>query len=257
MQASNLRSEAGEDNAISGPSIYSSEPPEPLGFKQRINTGIASLREAMTFMINDARIRLLLLTFIANTIGASSLAILLQSVSRRYGWTIAQAGVLLSIRSAVNIVLFILVMPAVTWILTSRIHLSPRSTDVWLVKVGTVFVPLGFLMMAISPGIGLTVVGLIINTFGAGNSFIIRSLMTSIVEPESVARLYTSIAIFETFGTVISGPLMAALFKQGLELGGQWLGMPYFVAAIATSMSMALVWQVPLSPRSSVENNIE
>lgn len=43
--------------------------------------------------------------------------------------------------------------------------------------------------------------------------------------------LFNCVALLEMAGSLISGPLMAELFKAGLSLGGVWVGLPFFFGA--------------------------
>ena len=76
----------------------------------------------------------------------------------------------------------------------------------------------------------LMTIGLGIFALGSGYSFLVRSLLASVVESEHIAMLYTVISICETIGMLVAGPLLAVSFRTGMDWGGDWLGLPYIAA---------------------------
>jgi predicted membrane channel-forming protein YqfA (hemolysin III family) len=52
------------------------------------------------------------------------------------------------------------------------------------------------------------------------------------VEPTNLTSLYTAIAIMDTIGGIIAGPLLALTFNAGLKLGGQWIGLPFLIVSV-------------------------
>jgi hypothetical protein len=81
-------------------------------------------------------------------------------------------------------------------------------------------------------------------TFGTGFSAAIRSVVTLMVAPEHVPRLYTSIALSDTAGGLVAGPFLSLTFHFGLRLGGAWLGLPFLVSAGLLAMVGVLVFSV-------------
>lgn len=58
-----------------------------------------------------------------------------------------------------------------------------------------------------------------------------RSLASLLVKPEALGTTYAAIAVITSLGMMVAGPLVAATFKRGLLLGGDWLGLPFLMAA--------------------------
>lgn len=209
---------------------------------------LLALWNTLLFAIHDRNILISLLTFLFNAISVSSINLLLQYISVRYAWTIAQAGFLMSLRAGVNIILFILVLPLMTrWLLLGRYHFSSMRKDLWLARGSNILLPTGFIVLALSPNVGSAVTGIIILTLGTGFPSLMRSLVTSMVDPHYIARLYGLITIFEMVGYMLSGPMLAVLFKHGLELGGFAVGLPFFAAGGIASFSALLVWTISIT----------
>lgn len=206
-------------------------------FSKRLNQNLRRSQEALhkTWQswdfILSSRLLLLLPTFFIFTIGSRQANFLLLYASKRYGISLAQAGFLLSIFSAVNVVLLLLVLPATSTFMLVKLGFSSNRKDLWLARLSIILATAGCLIIAFSPNVSSIVVGLIIYTLSAGLLSLVRSLITTFVEPNHVARLYSIISIVQTTGVVAAGPTLAGLFKVGFALGGEWAGLPFMVAA--------------------------
>ncbi|KAG7414554.1 MFS efflux pump atnC [Fusarium oxysporum f. sp. rapae] len=91
---------------------------------------------------------------------------LFQYVSKRYGWTLAQAGFLISLRAGVNIALFTVILPFIaTYALVSW---SATSRDLWIGKASIILLILGNLIIFLSETSVGMIIGLVISTLGSG-----------------------------------------------------------------------------------------
>lgn len=56
-----------------------------------------------------------------------------------------------------------------------------------------------------------------------------------------LGTLYTAMAVMETLGSLLAGPLVSGLFGWSMRLGGTWAGMPFMLSfALAGSVAMML-----------------
>jgi hypothetical protein len=70
--------------------------------------------------------------------------------------------------------------------------------------------------------------------------------LTSIVEASHIGTLYNTLAVAETVGMVIAGPLLSLSFQQGLEIGGAWLGLPFIAAGGLFTIAVIILFSVRL-----------
>jgi hypothetical protein len=98
-------------------------------------------------LIGRPNFRLLVAIFLVASLASCNTPILPQYISKRYGWTFAEAGYLLSVKAAVNIVLLTAVVPTVISILLKRpqfngvrINLYGAERSLALSVVGAIFV---------------------------------------------------------------------------------------------------------------------
>lgn len=79
---------------------------------------------------------------------------------------------------------------------------------------------------------------------GVGFPGAARSLVTSLVHPDEVSRLYAVLAVAETVGSLIYGPMLSKAFGWGLKLGAPWTGMSFIVVAALYVVLGLPVWLV-------------
>ncbi|KAJ5712160.1 MFS transporter [Penicillium malachiteum] len=184
-----------------------------------------------TVLRHDVKLIVLILTFFINAVEEPTQSLNLQYISERYAISLARSGYIISIKSVSTIITYLLLLPGASWILQRKLGLSDTRKDLLLAQGSIIALSMGFFLVALSPTVAMAAVGFIISTFGRGFGNIIRSIVTSLVPPQFIGRIYTMITVIETFGLLISGPLLAWLFRVGLNQGdAQWMGLPFIVA---------------------------
>ncbi|KAF2434683.1 MFS general substrate transporter [Tothia fuscella] len=208
------------------PAPTSPDPAEPSGATWR--TLLDRTRRSMHFLVADPRIILLLFTFVVHMLFLNR-DVLLQYISTRYHVSLAQATVTISVRSGLVVLISVAGLPIVNNLLRSRI--GSRRSDLYLSRASVAVLAFSFVFISLAPNYPVLVIAVIINALGWGLYSFLRSLLTSLVEEHHVARLNSFIGIFDTVGLMIGSPLLAILFKRGVELGGLWYGIPFLVCA--------------------------
>jgi hypothetical protein len=59
-----------------------------------------------------------------------------------------------------------------------------------------------------------------------------------------MVTIYNAMAVAETAGDLISGPLVAGMFSTGQRLGGEWLGLFFMAMALFYLMATAAIWAI-------------
>ncbi|KAF4637074.1 hypothetical protein G7Y89_g1021 [Cudoniella acicularis] len=209
--------------------------------KSQISDKLSQVKSA-TSVLHSLPILLLLFTFLSMPFAKQSIDLSLRYISKRFSWKLREAGFLLSLRAFINIILLFAILPIFSKILMERLGFSSRGKDLFLSRLSILVLVIGAIMIAASPTIGLTIVGLIVWTLGTGFSSLTRSLVTTLVDKEHIGRLYSMIAIIETLGALIAGPTVNGLYSLGISKGGSWIGLPYFCLAIICSLAAVALW---------------
>jgi hypothetical protein len=130
------------------------EEPMPKG---KWRTWLQETRESFAFITSNAAAAALVFTFLISKVGRQSINILLQYVSKRYGWSLSKAGLLLSLRAGVNIVLYTIILPSITTYILSRT--SAASRDLWIAKTSIILMILGTFVLFSSTTPALMIIG--------------------------------------------------------------------------------------------------
>lgn len=202
---------------------------------QRKLTGSLSILNSMPVII-------LLMAFFISPFNDISISLCVRYVSNRFKWSLSQAGYLLSLRGLINIGVMLGLLPGLSYILIQKLQLSSKDKDLLLAKCSIVLLVFGALLIAASDKIGLTIIGLIIWTFGTGFLSLVRSLITTLVDEEHIGRLYAAISIVQTIATLAAGPMLAGLYTLGLRWQGSWVGLPFFLLSIVSFLACVEIW---------------
>lgn len=139
-----------------------------------------------------------------------------------------QASFLLTFKSYISLGLTAIVLPLVSQLLRATFKLSPIQKD-WLLVSGSIcMLIIGSAALTVAGTRSFSIASLVLVQLGGGYEFAFRSL----VDSSHIAMLFTAMSVFMTLSDVAAGPMIAALYKKGLELGGRWLALPFFVSTI-------------------------
>jgi hypothetical protein len=89
---------------------------------------------------------------------------------------------------------------------------------------------------------------LIIQTCGSGFVYLTRSLITTLVDRDETARLFTVIEVLQAIGNVIASLSITTVFQVGLELGGPWVGLAWMMTSTAFCCVGIAIWAFKLPP---------
>ncbi|OTA26414.1 hypothetical protein BTJ68_10583 [Hortaea werneckii EXF-2000] len=202
--------------------------------------------ETLQSVLCNAKVAFLILAFLVADFGRQSLSLLLQYVSERYNWPIADASYLLSFRAGAQMVLFLLVLPGIDSWLLHRACWPANIKDLWLAKLSICLLTISFLVLAFAPRVWVIALGLLLYTLGTGFNTFARSLVSVLVEPTMIGTLYTMISVMDTLGSLSAGPLVAEAFKWGMHLDGVWHGLPYMLSFAFCGLGALLMHRIHL-----------
>ncbi|KID89282.1 major facilitator superfamily transporter [Metarhizium guizhouense ARSEF 977] len=208
-------------------------------FKDQINEAIG--------MVRQPSLSLILFAFLCpSPVGIATSALFIQYVSKRFDWSMAAAGYLLSVRSMVNVFVVLLVIPGLSKLLVSGVVVkgfSAGEKDRILAQASAFSLTAGFLLLA-GTTMPIVISGLIVKTLGAGLPSLCRSLAAYHTSAQNTSKLQTVIGITETMGLLVAAPGLAWMFSIGMKLGGVWMGLPYVVTSgylLVTAVALLFV----------------
>ncbi|KAJ5384098.1 Major facilitator superfamily domain general substrate transporter [Penicillium concentricum] len=199
------------------------------------------------FILNRKPVLLLLSAFLVYRLSRGSSWFLTQYISTRYSWTLAQSNFLVSARPTVSIPLFLFGLP----FLKSRVlnpRLSSTEKDLWLARRSIFCLTIGTLGIGLSPTIATLIPSMVIQTSGSGFVFLARSIITTLVERDETARLFTAIEIIQSLGNVVASLSITTVFQIGLRLGGVWIGLAWMMTSTLFCLVGIAIWTFKLPP---------
>jgi MFS family permease len=194
-----------------------------------------------TRFVTQRNILLALAMFLASSLSRQSTSLLLQYSSTRYGWSIPQASLFLTVRGFVTLAVYLVLMLALSGILTATTGLSAIQKDRRMAQLSGIFSGAGLGMVALAAVPAWYVAGLVISALGAGFIVFARSLATQLVTPEQRSTLYAAVAVVQSVGALVAGPLLADLFRAGLTLGRDEMGLPFLFAGLLVGSAVGAV----------------
>lgn len=194
--------------------------------------------DSASFLKNDLRLCFLVSTFCLHLlIVAGVREILLQYASMQFNISLARSTVLLAVRAGINVFNMLFLLPALSNWLNRRPAFAahPAAADLILGRTSAICTAAGFLILGISGNLPWFIVGMLVNTMGWGLMVYVRSLALSLIDGHVAARLFSLMGLMDTAGYMLGGPALASLFEIGVDRGGWWTGLPFFLCALFTA----------------------
>lgn len=153
-------------------------------------------------------------------------------MSARYHISLADATFYGTISAFVSLVALLGLLPYIARRLTTRgpKPMTGEEKDIFLFRLGVFFSALGWLSVGAAPNRSLLLVGSGVSALGAGTAAALRAAVSTWVDEHKAGALNGVLAIIETLGLTVGGPLIAALFNAGYKTGNEaWYGLPFLV----------------------------
>jgi hypothetical protein len=137
----------------------------------------------------------------------------------------------MSLRGGVNLILLLILLPVLSKLLL-WFEMKPAIKDLRLSQGSGLLLTIGSTIMFLATVPAILILGLVIFALGSAFHITARSLVTSLVASNHVATLYAAIAAVGSGGMLVAGPLLANTYRWGMQLGQNWIGLPFLVAAV-------------------------
>lgn len=157
-----------------------------------------------------------------------------------YADMISKASLLICVKGIINCFALMLVLPIATKILDR--YLSPVQRDIRMALGCACLLMAAFVFMCVASHPAVFVVGVALVAFGGGFYAALRSVGSALVGPSHVGLLNTTITLTQGAGLMISGPLLAGLFRAGMAWEGVWMGLPWMAGVILFAATILTVY---------------
>lgn len=227
--------------------------------RRKMQDFCAAMRETKDFVLRDRSVLLLILANASAGLLVQLRFLLLQYASVRFHWSLANTALLGTLRAAVNLVLFLVVLPAVSVFMTDRLHHKPERGDLEVAKYSAILMMVGMFAIGLSPDAVLMVIGLVIYTCGTGFYSAIRSVAVALVGGDRTphtATLFSAMSVSSGLGVIVSGPLLPITFHWGQQIGGVGLGLPFLLGGLLVASAAIIMFFVRI-PETQTETETE
>lgn len=211
-----------------------------------------NFKVAYQFLRSDWTLGLVVFTFMANRLGRQAITLLVRYASKRYDWEIKKAAYLLSFRAATNLVAVALFLPLANFVLLRYCKLPAHWADLWIARGSIILTTVSFFLMGVASQPALLIIALLIYNLGTGYNAAMRSIAIHVVGGQSspdIGKLMSTIAIVESIGVMIAGPLLSQMFQWGMDLGSAWLGLPFLASVIVLSLMTVVTFMISVKDR--------
>ncbi|KAI1272452.1 MFS general substrate transporter [Xylaria sp. FL0933] len=144
----------------------------------------------------------------------------------------SRGNVLLSLFQGSQGLFALMLLPFIT-----RVVAVPRGWSSWkrdriyvVASIGAM--NLGLLVIALAPVVPVEIIGLLLVSLGNCSNGLIMSLMGGAVRPNEVNAIYSAAVMISIIVQSGTGPAFTALLVRGLEMGWNWIGLPFAVMAL-------------------------
>ncbi|KAF2030312.1 hypothetical protein EK21DRAFT_65893 [Setomelanomma holmii] len=217
------------------PNHYSNAFETQPGILQRIRT---TVRKLVRLVVGRPNFQILLCSFFLTALASSDTKLLVQYISKRYEWTFAQAGYMLSAKAIVNFTLLAIVVPRIVKfsISSKAVHSSEVRLNVLGAQISILISVVGVVCVALAFKFWMMLVALMIYALGSALPVFTMSLVKSplIALAHSDIQDFSIVMLTKTLGSLVGTPFMTVLWVQAIRLGGVGLGLPYFVSGVST-----------------------
>jgi MFS family permease len=200
--------------------------------------------------LTDYRVPVLLTFFVGHQLISAVDSMLIQFCSKRYQVTTASATLFLTIINGGKAVQSLIIMPMISTNLNKYFDGNTLRKDACLARISFCLIALGWTAIGLSSSLALVACGMVIAALGHGAYFFVRGLLSNLVPPQYVARLFSMISILDTTGYMFGGPLLSFLYRSGLQSAHANIGLPFECIGGMGFFFALVLYLLPLQSRT-------
>lgn len=139
-----------------------------------------------------------------------------------------QAGIILSYGNLLRIIICFAGVPLLT-VALRKAKVLPITQDAWLSRFSALISVICSCLAGAAPNVGLFTASVILYAFSYCLEPTVRSLIVLSARDAGTGSVISAMEVLTALSVVIAGPTIAATFRLGMRLGGDWIGLPMYV----------------------------
>lgn len=227
--------------------------------KSRLSQLLGRFKDSLSIIKSPSLIILFVVSLFGMPITLSTMSFMPVFMSKRYNIQLFQGGYVQSAYGVAQLVQSLVILPWFSRALMRSTKVRPvdeTHRDLSIARWSAGISLVAALVLGLAPTLPAFLFGLLILSLGTGLFSLVRSLMSTYVDPIHRSRLFGLLSMVEIVGQIYAQPLLAELFKIGMRLGGEWIGLPYFGMAVIVAVVTGLLLFVRVSPKADSPESI-
>lgn len=137
----------------------------------------------------------------------------------------------------------LVLLPLTSNVLLTQFHLHETAKDKVIAQISGIFLIAGSVLLFFAHSWVVLVAGQLVSHIGYAFTLPLRSIVTSMVDKSQLGALYMGISVLTYAGVLTGNPLVARIFKWGMQVGDGdlWMGLPYLVAGGCFAVALGVV----------------
>ncbi|KAJ4397730.1 hypothetical protein N0V93_001965 [Gnomoniopsis smithogilvyi] len=233
------------------PQVTESEDEDVPDQKSRLSQVLDRLRDSLSIIKAPSLVLLLIISLFGMPVTLSTGSFMPVFMSKRYDTKLYQGGYVQTALGAAQIVHSLVILPWISRAIMQSTKLRPddeHHRDLSIARWSAGITMAAAFILGLAPTLAAFLFGLFILSLGTGLFSLVRSLMSLYVDPVHRSRLFGLVGMVEIVGQIYAQPMLAELFKIGMRLGGEWIGLPYFGLSILVAIVTGLLLFVKVTP---------
>ena len=197
-----------------------------------------SLKGLVSLLLKNHAAQMCLLVNFLNHVAFNARYLLRPWTSKRYNWSLADTGYILSLEATLSVaVLFLLQYfdPA------SSNPEDKRKREISVAKLSMLCGILGSVILCFANTRILFFVAYIVISGNVGFLDAIRGYFRAQMRTEDLGKLYSMVMMVSTLATILSAPAWSAIYALGYDWGGMWVGLPFLVSSGVMGLILLVV----------------
>uniref|UniRef100_A0A4E9EQY6 Major facilitator superfamily (MFS) profile domain-containing protein n=1 Tax=Gibberella zeae TaxID=5518 RepID=A0A4E9EQY6_GIBZA len=154
-----------------------------------------------------------------------------QYAAKRFHLSWPEAGVITSVKSFTQLGLCLVALPFAQRVMR-RSNVPAITQDVWIARTCVVVLVITYCLAGFADNLIVFVTAIVLSAVNFCLNPALRSLLLTMAHSAGAGAVLSAVEVLNAIAAVVSGPVMAAGFRLGMEWGGKWLGLHWFIAML-------------------------
>lgn len=111
-------------------------------------------------------------------------------------------------------------------------HVPAITQDIWVARTCVIILVIAYCMAGLADNLVMFIIAVVLSAVNFCLNPALRSLLLTMASSCGAGAVLSAVEVLNAIAAVVSGPVMAAGFRLGMDWGGRWLGLHWFIAML-------------------------